>query len=190
MISNMTRHRSLLRLAASFLLAASLSISGCGIQSIPQAENDLEASAAEVFFTLTTDRSYWLDSLLQLEAKVGQGAGPAWSYQVTWRTPVDGGRTFSPHSLDLPFVFDNVAVAADQVGEPTPGTTAMADTMSATWLAFARTGDPNHAGIPHWPAYNLDRRATLHLDVPPTVVDDPHAAERLAMSRYPTRQAT
>ncbi len=149
-----------------------------------------DASAAEVFFTLTTDRSYWLDSLLQLEAKVGQRAGPAWSYQVTWRTPVDGGRTFSPHSLDLPFVFDNVAVAADQVGEPTPETAAMAETMSETWLAFARTGDPNHAGIPRWPTYDLDRRATLHLDVPPTVVDDPHAAERLAMSRYPTRQAT
>ena len=147
-----------------------------------------DASAPEVFFTLATARGYWLDSLLQTERKAAQGGAPVWSYRLMWRTPVEGGRRISPHSLDLPFVFDNVAVAADMVGPPTEETAAMAEAMSESWLAFARTGDPNHAGVPSWSPYDLDRRTVLHFDTPPEAVDDPHREERLAMSRYPTQQ--
>jgi para-nitrobenzyl esterase len=52
--------------------------------------------------------------------------------------------------------------------------------MLDAWVAFARSGDPNHAGLPEtWPAYDADRRATLQLDAEVAVVDDPDAAERL-----------
>lgn len=147
-----------------------------------------EASASEVFFTLATARGYWLDSVLQTERKAQQAAAPVYSYRLLWRTPVEGGRRISPHSLDLPFVFDNVAVAADMVGPPTDETAAMAEAMSESWLAFARTGDPNNAHVPDWAPYDLDRRTVMHFDVPPQAVDDPHHDERLAMTRYPTQQ--
>ena len=71
---------------------------------------------------------------------------PVYSYRLLWRTPVEGGRRITPHSLDLPFVFDNVDVAADMVGDPTGDTAALADAMSESWIAFARTGDPNNRG--------------------------------------------
>ena len=148
-----------------------------------------DASAPEVFFTIATARGYWLDSVLQTERKAAQGGAPVWSYRVMWRTPVEGGRRLSPHSLDLPFVFDNVAVAADMVGEPTDETAAMADAMSSSWIAFARTGDPNDAAVPAWAPYELDRRTVMHFDVPAVAVDDPHREERIAMSRYDTQQA-
>ena len=79
---------------------------------------------AEVFFTITTARGYWLDSVLQTERKAAQahGGAPVYSYRLMWRTPVEGGRRITPHSLDLPFVFDNVAAAADMVGPPTDET--------------------------------------------------------------------
>ena len=32
---------------------------------------------------------------------------------------------------------------------------------SSTWLAFARTGHPNHDGIPHLPPYSSDRRPMM-----------------------------
>jgi para-nitrobenzyl esterase len=147
-----------------------------------------DASASEVYFTLTTARGYWLDSLLQTERKAAQHGAPVWSYRLVWRTPVEGGRRFTPHSSDLPFVFDNVAEAPDMVGDPTDETAALARAMSGAWLAFARTGDPNGDHVPHWAPYDLDRRAVLHFDVEPTAVDDPHRDERLAMSRYPTQQ--
>ncbi len=148
-----------------------------------------DASPPEVFFTIATARGYWLDSVLQTERKAAQGGAPVWSYRVMWRTPVEGGRRITPHSLDLPFVFDNVDVAPDMVGEPTDETAAMADAMSEAWISFARTGDPNNAAIPAWAPYDLDRRAVMHFDVEPHVVDDPHHDERVAFSRYETQQA-
>jgi para-nitrobenzyl esterase len=149
------------------------------------------ASASEVFFTIITARGYWLDSVLQTERKASQsatGGAPVFSYRLLWRTPVEGGRRISPHSLDLPFVFDNVAIAPDMVGPPTDETSAMAEAMSESWLAFARTGDPNNAAVPAWAPYDLTRRAVMHFDVPPVTVDDPHRDERIAMSRYDTQQ--
>ena len=148
-----------------------------------------DASASEVFFTIITARGYWLDSVLQTERKARLGAAPVYSYRLMWRTPVEDGRRITPHSLDLPFVFDNVAVARDMVGEPTDATGAMAEAMSESWIAFARTGDPNNSAVPRWDPYDLDRRTVMHFDVPPVAVDDPHREERLAMGRYDTQQA-
>lgn len=52
------------------------------------------------------------------------------------------------HATDLPSLFDlggyNLLT--------TPAQKAMAAEMIAYWTTFARTGDPNHAGAPHWPA--------------------------------------
>ena len=148
-----------------------------------------DASAPEVFFTITTARGYWLDSVLQTERKAAQGAAPVYSYRLMWRTPVEGGRRITPHSLDLPFVFDNVTFAPDMVGEPTDQTESLARAMSESWIAFARAGDPNNDAVPQWAPYDLESRAVMHFDVDSTVVADPHRDERVAMSRYPTQQA-
>jgi para-nitrobenzyl esterase len=148
-----------------------------------------EASASEVFFTLATALGYWLDSVLQTERKAQQGAAPVYSYRLMWRTPVEGGRRITPHSLDLPFVFDNVAIAPDMVGPPTEETAALADAMSESWIAFARTGDPSNAHVGAWAPYDLGRRTVMLFDRTSEAAEDPHAAERVAMSRYATQQA-
>jgi len=36
--------------------------------------------------------------------------------------------------------------------------------MSSAWIQFAKTGNPNHNGLPQWPAYNQQNTATMHLD--------------------------
>jgi para-nitrobenzyl esterase len=53
--------------------------------------------------------------------------------------------------------------------------------MSAAWAAFARTGDPNHADIPRWPAFTPAERATMIWNNEVKVVNDPHREERLAL---------
>jgi para-nitrobenzyl esterase len=158
-----------------------------GLMALFKRENP-EATPPETFFQITTARGYWRDSILQTEAKVRQGGAPVYSYRVTWRTPVEGGRRISPHSLDLPFMFDNVTKAPHMVGEPTDETSAMAEAMSESWLAFARSGDPNNAAIPRWDPYDLETRAVMLFDTPPAAEHDPHRAERLAMEKYPTQQ--
>lgn len=149
------------------------------------------ASAAEVLFTVTTELTYWRDSVVQTERKAAQaaaGGAPVWSYRVMWRTPIEGGRRLTPHSTDLPFVFDNVAIAEHMVGPPTDETAAMTEAMSESWLAFARSGDPNNSAVPAWRPYDLETRTVMHFDVPSVVVDDPHADTRRLIDGYPTQQ--
>ena len=33
--------------------------------------------------------------------------------------------------------------------------------MMDAWIAFARSGNPNHDGIPKWPSYDLEKRSTM-----------------------------
>lgn len=52
--------------------------------------------------------------------------------------------------------------------------------MSRTWLAFARTGNPNNPAIPEWPSYSSSQRATMTFNNECRVVNDPYQQERLA----------
>jgi para-nitrobenzyl esterase len=40
----------------------------------------------------------------------------------------------------------------------------LADKMSQAWINFAKTGNPNHTGLPEWPQYNSANTATMHFD--------------------------
>ena len=110
-------------------------------------------------------------AILLAERKYAQHRAPVYMYKITWDTPVMNGRLRSPHAIELPFVFDNVAVAPFLVGVG-PAQQTMADEMSATFAAFARTGNPNVKGLPFWPAYDPVKRATFVYNVPPKVVSD------------------
>jgi para-nitrobenzyl esterase len=107
-------------------------------------------------------------------------------YEVDWQTLVDGGKWKSPHSVELAFVFDNVAKSASMVGTRAEAQ-QMADQMSACWLAFARTGDPNNAGVPHWPAYDISQRATMVFNVPSKVIPDFRGEERKLLAVLPPK---
>jgi para-nitrobenzyl esterase len=97
---------------------------------------------------------------------------------VTWETPVLGGKMRSPHGVDLPLVFANTDIAVGLLGDG-PDARQMSGLMSKAFVAFARNGDPNYPGLPKWPAYSPDNRATLHFNVPPAVLSDPNKEERL-----------
>ncbi|HET8737682.1 MAG TPA: carboxylesterase family protein [Pricia sp.] len=92
-----------------------------------------------------------------------KGGAPVYMYLFTWQSPVFDGKYKSLHCMELPFVFDNVALANHMTGG---GEEAhkLADKVSRAWINFARNGDPNHEGLPEWPAYNSTSTATMHLD--------------------------
>src|SRR6185369_8875039 len=93
-------------------------------------------------------------------------------------TPVDGGKWGSPHSMEHPFVFDNVALSESMVGPSQAAPQAMADQISPTWVAFARSGNPNNPAIPHWPAYTTANRTTMVFDTTSQAVGDFREDER------------
>jgi para-nitrobenzyl esterase len=150
------------------------------------------ASPTELFFKMTSWRSYIRNATLMAEArsKLNGADNPTWMYQVTWRSPAEGGRRISQHTLDLPFMFDNVARAANLTGPQTDETRMMTESMANAWLAFARTGNPNHKALPHWPTYDLAKRSVMLFEAPPKLVNDPFQSERQFLDRYPAVRAT
>ena len=55
--------------------------------------------------------------------------------------------------------------------------------MSAAWVAFARTGNPSHKGIPQWKPFNADERPTMVFGsgAEARLINDPGHEERLAL---------
>ena len=93
------------------------------------------------------------------------------------------GIRFSPHCLEIPFVFNNVWHMPELVGTG-PEIQPLADKLSGAWVAFARTGNPSHSGIPRWPAFDPKTRATMLIDTEWKAVSDWNREERLAMLKF------
>ena len=133
---------------------------------------------------LTTYGRMFAGSVQIAERKAAQGRAKAWFYQLEWETPV--GPFKSPHTLEIPLVFANVDKARVQLGAG-PEPDILAAQMSGAWLAFAKSGNPNTALAPQWPAYEPGRRATMMFNVTSRVVDDPYSATRRAVAATPER---
>jgi para-nitrobenzyl esterase len=95
--------------------------------------------------------------------KSANGEAPVYSYLFTWESPVLDGVYKSIHCMELPFVFDNIERCKEMTGG---GEKAheLAEKMSQAWVNFARNGDPNHDGLPEWPAYTEENGATMIFD--------------------------
>ena len=140
-------------------------------------------SPSDVFFAATTAGRSWRGAIIEAEVRARQGA-PTWAYQLDWGSPLDGGKFGAMHTLDTPLVFDNIAQPGSRTGTGADAQ-RMADQMSEALLALARHGDPNHAGIPHWAPYSLQRRETLLFDLPTRLENDPRGGERELYERVP-----
>ncbi|HEX4506785.1 MAG TPA: carboxylesterase/lipase family protein [Alphaproteobacteria bacterium] len=145
------------------------------------------ATPSDIFFAVTNARMLWINALSQAERKAAQGGGAVYMYRFDWNIPILGGKLGAPHGATVPFVFRTIDAAKSMVGLG-PERKALSDRMSAAWLAFARTGNPNHSGLDHWPAFDLETRATMIFDNECKVVNDLDAAERIAMRAVPPMQ--
>ena len=136
-----------------------------------------DSNPTDIYVEATADARFLAGAVTQAERQAEQGGAPATLYLFDWDTPVANGKWRSPHALEIPFVFDNVAIAAGMTGRGQEQQ-RVADVMADTWIAFARSGNPNNPGVPQWPAYTLDERAVMVLGASPAVVNDARAAQR------------
>ena len=134
-------------------------------------------SPSHLITVMETLKGYWIATVLQAERKAAQGAAPVYVYLLAWETPVDGGRLRSHHALDLPLVFNNIETSRSMVG-PGPEPQRVADQMSAAWIAFARSGNPNTEGLPQWRPYDLKNRATMIFNLDSHLQNDPYSEIR------------
>ena len=145
-----------------------------------------DLSASDLFFKITTASRSWRGAIIEAEERAKSGA-PTYAYQLDWATPKDDGKFGAPHASDIQLVFDNI----DKPGATAIGPQAqiMADMMSETFIAFARTGNPNNKMIPAWDQYTLPRRQTMVFDVPSHLEDDPRGEERKIFEKVPFIQS-
>lgn len=112
-------------------------------------------------------------------------AGPGgWLYRFDLPTTVDflGQDVGATHGAEIPFTFNRFN--SDDPGafvfyDPeSPVVRDLSQRWSDTIIAFARTGEPNGAGLPHWPRYDVESRQTLVLDANPRLEADLNREER------------
>ncbi|SNR74350.1 para-nitrobenzyl esterase [Maribacter sedimenticola] len=112
---------------------------------------------------LDVDTMFRPGAVMEANDKSSLNGAPVYMYLFTWQSPVFDGKYKALHCMELPFVFDNIDLANHMTGG---GEEAhkLAKKMSKAWINFARTGNPNHDGLPEWPAYNSKNTATMHFN--------------------------
>ena len=97
------------------------------------------------------------DSSFLMPARLVAGAAArenphTYLYHFTRVSPLAESRHWGAyHAAEIPYVFGNIAVAPDRYDEKDQH---LSEVMSAAWVRFATTGDPNGAGLAKWPAYS------------------------------------
>lgn len=117
------------------------------------------------------------NAITQAGRKAAQNAGHAYLYLFSWQTPVLDGRPRAFHCAELPFVFYNTDRCAAMTGG-TAEARELAGKMADAWINFARKGDPNHSGLPKWPAFAAAKVPTMIFDNRCEVKNDPGGEAR------------
>ena len=141
-------------------------------------------SNVEIYQMIATDAGFSGSVHTEADRKVAQGKAPVYKYYFTWQSPVREGKLRSFHTLEIPFVLENVDEGKTMTGSG-QDRYSLSDKMSAAWAAFARTGNPNVKSLPHWPAFTADQRATMIFNDECKLVNDPYKEERLAVAALP-----
>ena len=110
-----------------------------------------------------------------------QGGAPSYLYFFDWHSPVHDDRMGSYHTLDIPFVFYNMDLGASMMGAA-QSRYELGHVMSAAWAAFARSGDPNHPDMPHWPPFEPNELPTMMFGERVRVANDPNREARLELA--------
>lgn len=141
---------------------------------------------SDVFFAATTAGRSWRAAWVEAELRAAQGS-PAFVYQMDLASPSDGGKWGAPHTIDIAHAFDNTSKEGSLTGT---GRAArrVADQLSRAFIALAKVGDPNHAGLAPWTPYSLDRRETMVFSESTRLESDPRGGERALFSKVPFTQ--
>ncbi len=65
-------------------------------------------SNTDLYLILASDATFREGVLTEAERKADQGMAPVYMYYFTWKSPVRDGKLRTFHTLEIPFVFDNV----------------------------------------------------------------------------------
>ena len=110
------------------------------------------------------DSMFRSGALTAARMKADQPA-PVYNYLFTWQSPILDYFWRAGHSMEIPFVFNNAELGEQSTGGG-KAVQILTDKVSQAWINFAKTGSPNHKGLPDWPAFTRENGATMIFDDP------------------------
>ena len=133
-------------------------------------------SPSGLYFRMASDKGFRRHVIAQAEAKVAQGDN-VFLYYFAWDTKLGDGRLRAFHTAELPLA---MRLVADPTAEE------LSKQIAGAWASFARSGNPNHPGLPHWETYSSERKATMVFDAGKTALVYNPAKDLLALlAPYP-----
>ncbi|HEX8225355.1 MAG TPA: carboxylesterase family protein [Allosphingosinicella sp.] len=139
-------------------------------------------SPERIFYAATTAGRSWPGQVVEADARARAGTR-TWVYQLDFQSPTQPHRG-APHTMDIALAFGTLEAEGSYTGTG-PAARALSAAMIKAFAAFARTGDPNGAGVPRWPVYELPGRTTMVFDAKSRATDDPRRWERELFARVP-----
>lgn len=141
-----------------------------------------QATAPDIFVAITSINMMGLGSIEIAEKKALQGGAPVYLYNFGYKSnmkiPGTDYEMGTPHAMDISFKFNN-EVSPKEGEAPRMGFGgSKTDRFKAShnfaelWANFAKTGVPSAKDAPEWPAYNLQTRPTMRIDVQCEVIMD------------------
>ena len=124
------------------------------------------------------------NAIRQAASKAALHQAPAFLYWFQWQTPILNGRPRAFHCSEIAFVFDNTDRCDTMTGGG-PDARALAAIVSDAWIHFARTGNPNHPGMPTWKPFDSSTVPTMIFDTTTRLVESPDRAEQAAIASIP-----
>jgi para-nitrobenzyl esterase len=135
----------------------------------------------------------WMIEPARAIARILSGRGqPVYEYRFSYvATSLRGtpfGKPGAMHATEIPYVFDTVK--AHYGSKTSQADETMAREMHAYWVAFAKTGRPDPAGLPPWPQYHAgtDRLMNFTAHHGPVAEADPWKTRLDLAEWYSDRQ--
>lgn len=157
-----------------------------GLKAYP-AGDDAQAAAARA--QVIADELQWSARLLA--ASPHALGRHAFAYYFAHEPPyADSHRLGACQGCELPYVFDHLTAPRPYPNSSSPEMAAasaaereLARVMSAYWVNFARTGDPNGRNLPRWPAFNDAAKGPVLQIADPMVPGDPLGDDKATLYR-------
>jgi para-nitrobenzyl esterase len=137
-----------------------------------------DASAHEASGDLLADRVFGWQNWSWARLAQRSGTQPVFYYDWTQTPPLDGARYVEKphgaiHGTDILHIFDTL----DCYDWPwSDADRALARVIARSWVSFARDGDPNGGGLPHWPALADDHAQVMRIASVPALAPLARAA--------------
>jgi para-nitrobenzyl esterase len=144
-----------------------------------------DADAAKAGKDIFRDTAFawptWAWAMLQAQ----KGKGKAYVYYFDHRTPQSPNG--ANHGSEIAYVFRNLGSGGGPLtpaGPPRPEDRAMSDLMSSYWVNFAKSGDPNGAALPVWPAFSATAQNAMFFDGTSSARPVPNMTQLKALDAY------